>query len=221
MSDPKTEAQQYFHIGCTDYNNGDYESALFAFNTARGLDSSIDVSRLRGSTLVCLKKPMEAFEDLLRAEENDPRDPLVQNELGRAFGMIRCFSEAIDHFKRSIELDDRQAETHFNLALAYVESGDTSNEIEKCLTTAITLNNEFPEAFGNLGIFCRNKGRYKEAIIWLKRAVELEPKNFHWLSLLCGVYVVLEMFQEIQQAMSQAFPELEAMLRYPPWGVCM
>lgn len=61
------------------------------------------------------------------------------------------FSAAIERLKSSIDLDDSNFETHYNLAVAYTQSEDYANAIKQ-YKDALELNPDFPDIYYSLAV---------------------------------------------------------------------
>ncbi len=65
----------------------------------------------------------EALEQLREAQTLDPLSPLISMNLGRHFYYARDYDRAIDAFKKTLTLDDRNVVAGQMLALAYMAKG--------------------------------------------------------------------------------------------------
>ena len=69
---------------------------------------------------------------------------------------------AIERLKSSIDLDDSNFETHYNLGVAYTQLEDYPNAIKQ-YQEAIELNNEYPDVYYSLAVAEENLGIDLEA----------------------------------------------------------
>lgn len=82
---------------------------------------------------------------------------------------------AIDAYQKSIKLESKSAEVHFNLAYAYLKL-EKNNEAIQSFKRSIKLNPEKPEALYGLGLAEYKLGRFANARDAFKQAVFIDPK---------------------------------------------
>ena len=81
----------------------------------------------------------EALKELTTAVEKYPDDATYHNALGLAFFARELNDDAIDHFKRAIEIKEDFSDAHTNLSAVYLQEGRWSDAIS-----------EANEALGNI-----------------------------------------------------------------------
>jgi len=117
-----------------------------------------------------------ALRELLKAEQLDPKDHFVHNDLGLAYMAKKKMPEAISHFKKAIELKPSYTPARNNLGGAYlaVEEWDaaiaTLREITK---EALYATPQLP--LSNLGFAYFNKRDYNTALNYYREALKLQP----------------------------------------------
>ena len=84
--------------------------------------------------------------------------------------------EAEINYRKAIELNPKNASTHYNLGVNLQIRG-RSNEAEASYKKAIEIKPNFTEAYNNLANLIKNFGRLDEAEINYKKAIEIKP-NF-------------------------------------------
>ena len=82
--------------------------------------------------------------------------------------------EVIKSCKQAIKIDPDYAETHFNLGVAYGESGKYQKAI-KALKQAIRINPDDAEVHYCLGVAYYESGKHEEAIKSYKQAIRIDP----------------------------------------------
>ena len=95
--------------------------------------------------------------------------------LGSALSNQGNLDEAIDCFRRAIELDPKNATAHSNLGVVLQDQGQLDEAIA-CLQKAIELNPGWAPTYSNLGGALKQQGRLDEAIAECRTAIELNPK---------------------------------------------
>lgn len=109
-----------------------------------------------------------------------PGNPRAHNNLGTALQAGGDLEDAIEHYRRAIELLPVYAEAHLNLGQALTAQGNRSSAIEH-YQRGLEFKPEDAEAHNNLASLLASQGRSREAIVHLRHAVELAPETavFH------------------------------------------
>jgi tetratricopeptide (TPR) repeat protein/2-polyprenyl-3-methyl-5-hydroxy-6-metoxy-1,4-benzoquinol methylase len=81
---------------------------------------------------------------------------------------------AVDLFERAIAINDRTAEYHYNIALAW-RALNRADKVAVHLERAIALRNDYPLAHLNLGNVRHEQGRLADAAAAYERALALSP----------------------------------------------
>lgn len=89
------------------------------------------------------------------------------NEKGRE-------DEAIEQFKKAIEINPRYTQAHNNLGIAYTNKGMFDKAIYE-YERAITINPRHERAHYNLGVVCFKQGDFDQAVVRFKNAIALNP----------------------------------------------
>jgi Flp pilus assembly protein TadD len=133
---------------------------------------SIFLERTDGDRETNAKKAKVWLEDLLAM------DPSVMclSLLGAAYDRLGEREAAKEAFRKSIDLDEYNAEAHFNLGLLLADD-DQNDEAEKLLRRATELDPNSSRSHGRLGILLHEQGRYSEAESELRRTIEIDPTD--------------------------------------------
>lgn len=105
-----------------------------------------------------------ALQELLRAEKLDPKNPLIQNNLGLVYYMRERYDLAEKHIRRAIELEPGFSDARNNLArvLIDVKRYEESEKLLKQALDDLTYAGG-DRAWFNLGLLKFNQGKWKEA----------------------------------------------------------
>ena len=117
-----------------------------------------------------------ALRELLNAQELNPEDHIVYNDLGLCYMAKKMMTEAIAHFKKAIALKPSYAPARNNLGSAYMvlKEYDAAIEVFKEITKdALYATPHYPLA--NLGTAYFYKGDYQTALDYYKKALDLQP----------------------------------------------
>lgn len=117
-----------------------------------------------------------ALRELLKAEQLNPDDPFVHNDLGLCYMLKKRMPDAIVHFKKAIDLNPGYAPARNNLGTAYLElkEWDAAIRVFKEITQDLLYATpHFP--LSNLGLAYYEKGQYRMAMRYYKKALKLQP----------------------------------------------
>jgi superkiller protein 3 len=128
----------------------------------------------------------EALAAYRRAIEAEPADYRNHQQLGAFYADQSDYEEAANAFRKAVELAPDEPEPHRVLGGAYKSMGRFS-EAESELRTSLRLA-ERPLSMHALGVILMNQGRDREAIPYIRRALDIGPERFLWwltLSIAC------------------------------------
>lgn len=109
-----------------------------------------------------------------RAVESDPTNPEKLRTLGRALHEANLKEEALPYLERAAELEP-SVRNLLDLAIGY-SGAARLDDAERTYERLLELSPDFPIAVHNLGMLAHRRGNYEQAITYLNRALELEPK---------------------------------------------
>lgn len=117
-------------------------------------------------------KIIEAYRELYVIAKLNPASYTAFGLLGRIYGSQRKYDKAKDYLKKAIKLNIDIAEFHYQLGLAFLDTGDLGLAIEE-LDKAYQLDNEHLKAQYFLALGCRQKGlKEKAAMLFQKLNIE-------------------------------------------------
>lgn len=161
-----------------------------------------------GFFYVQIEAPLEAVRVLERAVELAPNDHRAHNSLGTAYLINLRLDEASAEFSRAIELDARDEFANLNLANLARANGDyqrAANYYRKQLA----IKPDDSEAHGGLAIALLALGQDEEAEPHIKRAEELAPGDYRFLTQLAYFYTT-------RKKIALARPLIERVVRIEP-----
>lgn len=119
-----------------------------------------------------------ALRELLKAEELDSKNPIIQNNLGLIYFTREKFELAIDHLKQAVAMDPLFTDARNNLARVYIEQKKYT-EAEKELS--IVLNDltygNAEKGYINLGLSYFNQNKFELAKSTFLKALEYNKEN--------------------------------------------
>jgi tetratricopeptide (TPR) repeat protein len=104
------------------------------------------------------------------------------------------YSEAIDAFKRAIELNPDYAAAYYHLGRAYF-SLHRYDEAHNAFMNASKHNPKFADAHFSFAVVSYMLGNDREAINALKKALKIDPKHLNAHMKLGNIYLELEQYQ--------------------------
>jgi tetratricopeptide (TPR) repeat protein len=127
-------------------------------------------------------------------------------ELGNSFVAKKDYYEAINQYKKAIEIDSNFADCFFNIGLSYFKLGNYDESI-KYYSIAIYKNHDDPDYYANRGISEYFKGDYLKSIEDYSYAItHNHPKMAELYSMRADSYAALK---EYDLAMSDYNKSIE------------
>lgn len=103
-----------------------------------------------------------------------PGKARVHNNYGVELSYVERYEEAIEQFKKAIELDNAYFDPWNNIAVAYMYLSQVDNAIA-AIQQSLALNPLLPEGYNNLSAMYKQKGDLANAEKALLNAVQLRP----------------------------------------------
>jgi tetratricopeptide (TPR) repeat protein len=133
--------------------------------------------------------------------------PAIYNDLGFVLERQGLPYEAVEMYRKSLELDPESATAHYNLAASLARSGEFA-QAEPHFRAAIEKNPS-TQAYTGLGIVLWQQGRGDEAIASLQNAIKADPKN-------ASAYDQLGTIQVEQGKLEEAASTYRSLVRNQP-----
>lgn len=119
-----------------------------------------------------------AADCYFKAIENKQSVADAYCNLGIIMWQTQNLAKAVDFLTRSLKANPRHYEAHYNLANVYSEGGSLDMAIIH-YEVAIEIEPDFPDSYYNLGLVYISLKKYKEAIPYISRYIELSPESDH------------------------------------------
>ncbi len=135
-------------------------------------------SRTAGSTTPSGPMVDKDFREVIPLEElgADLKDPRALSLLGDKYFEERKFAQAIEIYKKGVDLMPGDADTYNDLGLAYYYTGNASGAIE-ALKKGIAADPSYQRLWLSLGFINMAAGQNDEARNALQKASELDPES--------------------------------------------
>jgi len=113
-----------------------------------------------------------ALEEFKRAAKEDPKNPYFQKGLGLAYAAKRQWKDAIEAFRKALELNPYYVDVRNDLAAALIGSGDREAGKKEFLGAFSDPTNPTPEISArNLGQAYLEEKNYPDAINWFRTSL--------------------------------------------------
>jgi type IV pilus assembly protein PilF len=143
----------------------------------------------------------EALKELTTAVEKYPDDATYHNALGLAFFFRELNDDAIDHFKRAIDIKEDFSDAHTNLSAVYLQEGRWSDAISEANEALGNIFYNTPAfAYLNRGRGYYEKAEYREAAADFERAIKANANYTLAYYNLGLAYMRLDRYGEAKQA---------------------
>lgn len=157
------------------------EKALKAFPDNK------ELTQEKITTLIIMERVDEAKAELQTAINNEPTNPLYYYFLGYLYDFQEDADNAIEQYKKAIELNPDYYEANYNLAVVYYN---------KARDVLSELNNLSLDEYRKQETAYMEKAKvyFEEALPYFEKAVEIKPdEDIQLLETLEGVYIRLQM----------------------------
>jgi Flp pilus assembly protein TadD len=139
------------------------------------------------------QRGLAAFQQIASKQ---PDNPLVNRALGYAALKKEDWQKAEQYFTRATAQPVKDPQTYYLLALAMTRGGIFNNQspeeldkVRKLLNTAISLDPNYADAYGLLGVTLSFAESKDDAVNALKKAMALSPRNEFYVYNLVGVFL--------------------------------
>lgn len=120
----------------------------------------------------------QALSELLKAEQLDPKNPLVLNNLGLAYFVRGKYKLAEDKFRQAIKVEPRFSDAKNNLGRLLIDTHRLPEAIRVLQEVEGDLTYENPEkTYSNLGMAYFESGDYTRAEEYLSKSLSIRRRS--------------------------------------------
>jgi Tfp pilus assembly protein PilF len=203
-------------LGFVMEQTGDEKGALHEISNALKLDASNPMALSWQAQIYGeLGRYAEAENSFKRVLQERPNSWVAYNNWGVVLNELGRYQEAIEKFRAASVAAPGSAQAFGNLGGAFLQIGDFTQATE-CLKKSLSLKpNDLAAA--NTSLALRYQGRFAEAIVFAKQAVQLNPsEDTNWLELGDGYTSLHDREGEARAAYMRAAQEAAEHLRVDP-----
>ncbi len=135
-------------------------------------------------------KALGEFQEVLKT---DPDNMAALRGAGFVCLQQKDYERAADYLRQAVQRDSKDARVHYYYAMLLNQQGPLDKartaEIAKELEISISLNPGFADAYSLLGFTQSFSGEPAKGIAALKKALDLSPRNEHYLFNLASAYL--------------------------------
>ncbi|MCE5312841.1 MAG: tetratricopeptide repeat protein [Nitrospiraceae bacterium] len=175
--DDKKEADYYYKMGLSYFNEGKMQTAFVQLQKALQYDSSNkDVLNSLGLVYMNLDENAKAIETFQRATSSDPSFSDAYNNMGVAYMRAGQYKEAIAAFEKAISnpLYETPEKAYYNMGDAYYRTKDFQKALNSYRSSAIRAP-QFALPFFRMALAYNKLARYGDAASALATGLRLEP----------------------------------------------
>jgi predicted CXXCH cytochrome family protein len=133
----------------------------------------------------------------------DPYSAALHDHAAIVYDRARLTDQAIASLEKACDLAPDQPHFAMRLGLA-LAAADRLEDAEKAIETACTIDDSFGRAWYNLALLRNDMGKSDEALATLDRAIDVEPRNGHYLYTRATVLHGLERYPAALEAVLRA-----------------
>lgn len=183
--------------------NARLSRALALIDAYPGSDSNGDLIYFRGLVLMAASKPMEALATLKRSLAHTPNQPAwVWASIGDMNAVLGMPTQAVEAYRKAVELDPEQHNWRWKLALALTDAFllDEASGIFREWTARWP---ESPDGWRQLGFVYAIRGEDANAIQALERSLSLDARQPRTWHVLVDAYAVSGRDDDVRRAWSR------------------
>jgi len=169
-----TSPMAHYDLGIALSRQGRLPEAISSFRRALDNDPDLEAAHVNlGIALAGRGDVQEGMAHLRRALEIEPGDPAAHYNLGSALAGLGRVDEAVASFRKAVEADPDHYDAHVSLGIALAQRDPQEATAHFREAQRIAPGN--PTAYYDLGITLAGQGRLDDAILQVRRAIEIDP----------------------------------------------
>ncbi|MNS76830.1 lipoprotein NlpI [compost metagenome] len=146
-----------------------------------------------------------ALRDLMKAEELNPTNPIIQNNLGMVYFMRQRYDLSVQHLNKALVLQPTFSDARNNLARVQIEQSqyaEAEKNLQKVLAD-LTYSNQ-GKAYVNLGLSKFNQKQYSAALSSFEKAMAAQPGDCNAATYRGRSLFELKRYEDAAEALDRA-----------------
>ena len=168
-------------------------AAQFGVTPVSGADAHALTADIHAHSPDYKDKALGEFQEVLKT---DADNEAALRGVGFAYLQQSDYTHAAEYLRRAVQHNSKDPRVHCYYAMLLSQEGspdaEKRTEIKKELETAISLDPNLADAYSLLGYTQAFSGESDKAIVSLKKALELSPRNQSYLFNLANAYMIDE-----------------------------
>ena len=181
-----------YNLALINFKVENYEKSLEFFMKVHELDNNYEVQTVcgcLGDILLFDKKPKEALEYFYKSLKEEENNELLEVKIGICYELINEFENALEHYKKSYELNKEFPASIFHIGAIY----DRQNNMEAIKWFRLAYEKEKENAqylrkYGDILVRMDDKDSIEKGILILERGLEFFTGNVDIMSSLAIGY---------------------------------
>jgi DNA-binding winged helix-turn-helix (wHTH) protein/TolB-like protein/Tfp pilus assembly protein PilF len=187
----------------------DWEGAEASFQRAIALNPDYETAHhWYAQLLMDIGRAQEAFREIHRARELSPHSLIINTDVGSLYQDVRDYDQAINLYRKVIEMDANFARAHLELGRALEQKGLYEDALKE-VGRAIELSDETPRLLASLGYIYAVSGNQGKALQTIEklnqRARQAYVSPYHRAMIYAGLGKKAEALQLLEQAYQERF----------------
>lgn len=177
LSAAPDQADALHMMGHIMARRGDRDAAVgYLERAVIGNPEDIEIRRTLASTLTMADRPRDAISVVRTALRQAPHDPGLHYELGNAFGKMGQTSDAIDSFRKVMDLDGETAVIQKMIGVLFHQSGQLDDALS-AYQRSLTLDPKDIETLYNIGSLQLQRRQHDDAGSTFKQVLKHAPDH--------------------------------------------
>lgn len=200
-------AEAHASLGYIRTRQWDWRGAEAEFKTSLKLNPNYSTAHAWYALyLGLLGRSHEGLAQIQRAQELDPISLIINSQIGSLLYLDGRYAEAVERFRKTLEMDTDFAVTHFALGCAYEALGEYEAALREYKHSQGGLRNlaEFTACVGRIHAFC---GRSDDALKAVDELKQLSDSQYVQPTLIAILYAALEDNDQAFEWLERAFIE--------------
>ncbi|MDR0537649.1 MAG: tetratricopeptide repeat protein [Tannerellaceae bacterium] len=184
IQQPLQNAEAYYDMGDTYYNQKKYTKAIRSYQKAIDIDPNDAYAyHMMGIAYSEQKNYPQAINCYQKVIDIDPYDAVAFYNMGNAYSKQKNYPQAISSYQKAIDIDSNYADAYYNMWDAYFKMGNAYcaqnnyTQAINCYQKAIDINPNDVAAYNNMGNAYYEQKNYPQTIICYQKAIDINPND--------------------------------------------